>query len=118
MKWCKSLKWHRRGALLFFKSSAKFQGQSGRKFDSLDPNWTFLAYKSWFEFTPDGYEMMHKAWSAIEQGPYRFTRSSIKFPRHTGQKIDDLSQNWEFLDCNYSLNSQMATKLCINLEVA
>ena len=43
-----------------------------------------------FEFT-DGYEMMHKAWSNIEQVPYLFPSSSIKFQGHTGQK------NYQFL---------------------
>ena len=38
-----------------------------------------------FEFT-NGYEMMHKAWSSIEEVPYCFPRSSIKFQGHTEQK--------------------------------
>ena len=38
-----------------------------------------------FEFT-DGFEMMHKAWSSIEEVSYYFSRSSIKFQGHTGQK--------------------------------
>ena len=33
--------------------------------------------------------MMHKAWSSIEEVPYCFARSSIKFDGHTGGKIDD-----------------------------
>ena len=35
-----------------------------------------------FEFT-NGYEMLHKAWSSIEEVPYCFPRSSIKFQGHT-----------------------------------
>ena len=35
--------------------------------------------------------MMHKAWSSIEEVPYCFARSSIKFHGHTGRKIDDLN---------------------------
>ena len=42
-------------------------------------------------------------------------RSSVKFPGHTGQ-IANFYPNWEFLDCNFSLNSLMAMKLCIKLE--
>ena len=30
--------------------------------------------------------MMHKAWSSIEEVPYCFSRSSVKFQGHTGQK--------------------------------
>ena len=33
--------------------------------------------------------MMHKAWSSIGEMPYCFSRSSVKFQGHTGQKIDD-----------------------------
>ena len=36
--------------------------------------------------------MMHKAWCTIEEMPYYFSRSSIKFQGHTGWKIDDLSE--------------------------
>ena len=45
-----------------------------------------------FEFT-DGYEMMHKAWSSIEEVPSCFSRSSIKFQGHTGQKITNIDPN-------------------------
>ena len=31
--------------------------------------------------------MMHKAWSCIGEVPYCFSRSSLKFQGHTGQKI-------------------------------
>ena len=38
--------------------------------------------------------MMHKAWSSIEEVPYCFWRSSVKFQGHTGWKIDDLNPVW------------------------
>ena len=38
--------------------------------------------------------MMHKAWCSIEEVPYCFPRSSIKFQGHTGWKIDDSDQIW------------------------
>ena len=38
--------------------------------------------------------MMHKAWCSIEEVPYYFSRSSIKFQGHTGWKINDLDQIW------------------------
>ena len=41
--------------------------------------------------------MMHKAWRSIEEVPYCFSRSSIKFHGHTGGKIDDLNPNWDYL---------------------
>ena len=38
--------------------------------------------------------MMHKVWCNIQEVPYCFPRSSIKFQGHTGWKIDDLDQIW------------------------
>ena len=38
--------------------------------------------------------MMHKAWSSIEEVPYGFWRSSLKFQGHTGWKIDDWNPIW------------------------
>ena len=35
--------------------------------------------------------MIHKAWSSIEEVPYCFFWSSIKFQGHKGWKIDDLN---------------------------
>ena len=61
--------------------------------------------------------MMHKAWSNIEEVPYCFSRSSLKLQGHMAQKIIDFDPNWAFPDCNSSLNSPMATKWCIELEV-
>ena len=72
-----------------------------------DPNWAFPDSNS-FEYT-DGYEMMHKAWSSIEEVPYCFSRSSVKFQGHTAQKIVEFDPNWAFPDCKSSLNSPMAT---------
>ena len=62
--------------------------------------------------------MMHKAWSRIEEVPYCFSRSSVKLQSHTALKIVELDPHWAFPDCNSSLNSPMATKWCIELEVA
>ena len=56
--------------------------------------------------------MMHKAWSSIEEVPYCFSRSSIKFQCHTGQKIADLDPSLAFPDGNSSLNSLMAMIWC------
>ena len=62
--------------------------------------------------------MMHRAWSSIEEVPYCFSRSYVKFQDHTALKIVDFDPNWAFADCNSSLESPMATKWCTELETA
>ena len=62
--------------------------------------------------------MMHKAWSSIEEVPYCFSRSSIKFQGHIALEIVEFDSNWAFPDCNSSLNSTMAMKCCTKLETA
>ena len=62
--------------------------------------------------------MMHKAWSNIEEVPYCFSRSSVKFQGHMALKIVEFDPNWPFQDSNSSLNTPMATKWCTKLEVA
>ena len=62
--------------------------------------------------------MRHKAWSSIEEVPYCFSRSSVKFQGHIGLKIIEFDPNWAFPDCNSSLNSLMAMKCCTKLETA
>ena len=62
--------------------------------------------------------MMHKAWSIIEEVPYCFSRSSVKFQGHTALKIVEFDPNWAFPDCNSSLNWPMAMKCCTKLETA
>ena len=69
------------------------------------------------EFT-NGYGMMHRVCSGIEEFPYCFCRSSIKFQGHTDRQMDDFGPNWAFPDYNSSLNLKLATKLCTKLEVA
>ena len=62
--------------------------------------------------------MLHKAWSSIEEVPYCFWRSSVKFQGHTALKIIKFDSNWVFPDCNSSLNSPMAMKCCTKLDTA
>ena len=69
-----------------------------------------------FEFTY-GNEIMHTAESSIEEVPYCFSRSSVKFQGHTALKIVEYDPDWAFPDCNSSLNTQMATKWCTKLEI-
>ena len=63
-------------------------------------------------------QMMHIAWCCLEEVPYCFSRSSVKFQGHTALKIVEFDPDWAFPDCNSSLNSPMATKWCTKLEVA
>ena len=60
----------------FSRSFVKCQGHPGHKI-VFYPDCAFLDCDS-FRFT-DGYEMMCKAWSSIEQVSYCFSRWSIKF---------------------------------------
>ena len=62
--------------------------------------------------------MMHKAWSSIEEVPYCFSRSSVKFQGYTALKIVEFDPDWAFPTCNSSLNSPMAMKCCTKLETA
>ena len=62
--------------------------------------------------------MMHRAWNSIEEVPYCFSSSYVKFQGHTALKIVEFDPNWAFPDCNSSLNSPMAMKCCTKLETA
>ena len=63
-------------------------------------------------------EMMHIAWCCLEEVPYCFSRTSVKFQGHTALKIVEFDPDWAFPNCNSSLNSPMAKKWCTKLEVA
>ena len=54
----------------------------------------------------------------VEEVPYCFSRSSVKFRGHTAKKIVDFDPNWAFPDCISSLISPMAMKWCTKLEAA
>ena len=112
-----SWKQHRRGALLFFKVIGLISRSHGSKNRRIWPRLGVSGLWLQFEFT-NGYKMMHKAWNSIEEVPYCFSRSSVKFQGHTALKIVEFDPNWAFPDCNSSLKSLMATKWCTKLEVA
>ena len=99
----------------FSRSSVKFQGHTAKKIIEFDPNRAFPDCNS-FEFT-NGYEMMHKAWSCMEEVPCCFSRSYVKLQGHTAKKIIDFDPHWAFPDCNSYLNTPMATKWCTKLEI-
>ena len=68
----------RRGALLFFKVMRQIARSHGSKNRQFWPKLGVSGLYLQFGIT-DGYEMMHKAWSNIEEVPYHFSRSSVKF---------------------------------------
>ena len=43
---------------------------------------------------------MNKAWGNIEEVPFCFARSSVKFQGRTGQKLAKIYSNWAFPDYN------------------
>ena len=112
-----SWKQHRRGALLFFKAIRQISRSHGSKSRQIWPRLGVSGLYLQFEFT-NGYGMIHKAWSSIEEVPCCFSRSSVKFQCHTALKITEFDSDWAFPDCNSSLNSPMATKWCTKVDVA
>ena len=68
----------------FSRSSIKFRGHTDKK-NLFWPELGVSGLSLKFEFT-NGYEIMHRAWSSIEQLPSCFSRSFVKFQGHTGQK--------------------------------
>ena len=99
----------RRGALLFFKVIHQIARSYGSKNRQFWPKLAISGLYLQFEFT-NGYKMMQKAWSSIEEVPYCSSRSYIKLQGHTALKIVDLDPNWAFPDCISSLKSLIATK--------
>ena len=112
--------WYCLGAVpyWFSRSSIKFEGHMAKKNRRFRPKLGVFGLYLQFEFT-DGYEMMHKDWSSIEES-YCLSRLSVNLSfKVTGLKnISILTQNLDFSDCNSSSNSQTAMKWCSNLQVA
>ena len=116
-KWCTKLEVEQKRCPIVFQghtSNFKVTRLKNRRFwPRLGVSGLYLQ----FEIT-DGYEMMHKAWNSIEEVPYCFSRSYVKFEDHTALKIVNFDPNWVFPDCISSLKSPMATKWCTKLEIA
>ena len=102
---------------LFFKVIRQISRSHGSKNHRIWPKLGVSRLLLQFEFT-NGYEMKHNAWSSIEEMPYCFWGSSVKFLGHTAKKIVNFDPNWAFPDCNSNFNSPMGMKWCIKLEVA
>ena len=75
----------RRGALLFLKVIRQISRSNGSKNRRIWPKLSVSGLLLQFEFTYDD-EMMHIAWLCLEEVPYCFWRSSVKFQGHTGKK--------------------------------
>ena len=107
----------RRGALLFFKVIRQISRSQGAKNHRIWPRLGVSGLLLQFEFN-NGYEMLQKAWSRIEEVPCCCLRSSVKFQGHKALKIVEFDPDCAFPDCNSSLNSSMGTKCCTKPEVA
>ena len=59
---------------------------------------------------------MRKAWVGIEDVLNCFSRSSVTFQGHRGQKIVKFDPIWTLPDCNSNVYSLMASKWCIDIE--
>ena len=67
----------------FFKVIRQISSSHGTKNRGLWPKSGVSKLYLQFEFT-NGFEMLHKAWRSIDEVPYCFSKSSIKFQDHTG----------------------------------
>ena len=81
----------------FSRSYVKLQGHTAKKNRRFWPKLGVSGLYLQFGIT-DGSEMMHKAWSSIEEVPYCFSRSSVKFQGHTALKFVEFDPNWAFPD--------------------
>ena len=85
LKWCTTLCGIEQVLYCFSKSSIKFQGHTGQKNHQFWSQLSVSGLQLKFDFT-DGFEMMHKAWWCLQEVPYCFSRSSIRFHDHTDWK--------------------------------
>ena len=49
--------------------------------------------------------MMHKAWSSIEEVPYCFARSSVKFQGHKALKSVAFDPDWVFPELQFEFTN-------------
>ena len=89
----RSLTQYKRGALLFFNVIYQILWLHRTNNLQFRPEESVSRLLLQFEFT-DWFEIIRNAWSSIDEVPYCFSRSSIKFQCHTGWKIDDLNAIW------------------------
>ena len=111
--WIHRWLWGIEEVLLFFNVIVQISRSQRTKKCWFQPKLRISGLQLQFEFT-DGFQMMHTAWRSIEEVPYCFWRSSIKFRGHTGK-------NWWF-EANLSkitrpvaaIKSRTFALFCIN----
>ena len=81
-----------RGTILFFKVILQISRSHSSTNHRIWPRLGVSGLWLQFEFT-NGYEMLHKAWSSIEEVPYCFWRSSVKFQGQAALKIMEFDPN-------------------------
>ena len=101
----------------FFRVIHKISRSHASKKRQNDPDWAFPDCNSSLN-SPMATKWCIKPWSSIEEVPYCFSRSSVKFQGHMALKIVKFDPDWAFPDCISSLKSPMAKKWCTKLEVA
>ena len=138
MRWCKKIDVTQERWLIIFQGHASnFKVTRLRKssiLSQIGPLWTVTPV--WIHSC---YEMMHNAWSCLEEVSYYFSMSSVKYQGHTGQKSRQfwpessvycfsrssvkfqdhavIKPNWAFPDSCSSLYSPIALKRCTELDV-
>ena len=92
LKWCTKLEAAYKRCLIVFQGQPpNFKVAQDKKSPILTRIECFqTATPVWIHWSMD-LKMMHKAWRTIEEMPYCFSRSSIKFQGHTGWKIYDFN---------------------------
>ena len=94
---------------------AKVRGLQKVRGQARDPTWLFPYGNSSLN-SPMATKFCTKLELALKRCYIIFSRSSVKFQGHTGQKSCDL--NLAMPDRNFSLNSQMVMQWCTKLELA
>ena len=109
-----SLKWHRRGALLFSKVIFQISRSHKTKKSSI-----LTKIGHFRTVTPVWVHWWNDAQSLNQHrgGVLLFFKVICQISDHTGQKITDFDPDWAFADCYSSLNSPMASKWCTKLDV-
>ena len=100
----------------FSRSCVKFQGHTGQKIAVFDPNRAFPDYN--FSLNSPMALKWCTTLFGIEEVLYCFSKSSIEFQGHTGQKKSPiLTQIERFRTVTQGLTSQMDLKRCTKLDV-
>ena len=91
-----SLMWYRRGVVLFFEVTHQISRSCGtKKSPILTRIQRFLTVTQvWLHRWI--WNDAQRAWCSIQEVPYYFWRSSIKFHGHRGWKINDLYPIWDY----------------------